>query len=536
MTDNSRIYWCPQCDVPLLSTTCDICGAKGFDCASDLRPVFSEEREMLSRFLGVELPEGIFYNMRRIVHRGKTYLWFTVDADGNLAIRYDKRAEFDQINNESFEEHIQRTVSANEIFLNNLTKSAYKFIRDRYSDWEDRIDDVTVAFSGGKDSIVVADLVRRALKSKGVTPTLFFADTTLELPDTYIFIEQLGGMGKIVRTSPDVDFFELCDVLDPPSKMMRWCCTVLKAASANKMILRYDGDVLNFDGIRKAESRSRSKYPPVRRNPKVPRQITARPILDWSSLAVWLYIFWRKLPINEAYKKGFSRVGCGICPFNSTYDDFILQHQYANHRDKESPEWALWKQRWDRFVAIVRQFAIDNDKKDPDDFFLKGYWKMRKPGRGQETLVTVVESNNHRVFRFTEPMPEYVYEFLKPFSKMITSSTSSYFRSCQQEAGTAFISGYQNGQELIVTSLDGNKTLDLVERQVLRAINCVGCGSCVTSCPCRAIELKNGSIAIDQEKCTRCLHCVQLTMSKCVALRFKAQRKTIEHIQVGVMK
>ncbi|MBW9220322.1 phosphoadenosine phosphosulfate reductase family protein, partial [Methanothermococcus sp. SCGC AD-155-N22] len=38
------------------------------------------------------------------------------------------------------------------------------------------------------------------------------------------------------------------------------------------------------------------------------------PILHWSAMHVWLYLFKNKAPYNKVYQLGFDRVGCYICP------------------------------------------------------------------------------------------------------------------------------------------------------------------------------------------------------------------------------
>ena len=50
-----------------------------------------------------------------------------------------------------------------------------------------------VAFSGGKDSLVVLDLVRQVAPE---TPVAFF-DSGLEFPETYAYLEQLTKMWSL---------------------------------------------------------------------------------------------------------------------------------------------------------------------------------------------------------------------------------------------------------------------------------------------------------------------------------------------------
>ncbi|MCR5144154.1 MAG: hypothetical protein K6B67_02455 [Lachnospiraceae bacterium] len=42
------IYWCEECNVPIFEKECPSCGKEGEYIATDLRPVFPEERLLLS--------------------------------------------------------------------------------------------------------------------------------------------------------------------------------------------------------------------------------------------------------------------------------------------------------------------------------------------------------------------------------------------------------------------------------------------------------------------------------------------------------
>lgn len=48
----SQIYWCKSCKTPIYEEVCPICNKKGKKLATDLRPVFPEERLLLELILG----------------------------------------------------------------------------------------------------------------------------------------------------------------------------------------------------------------------------------------------------------------------------------------------------------------------------------------------------------------------------------------------------------------------------------------------------------------------------------------------------
>ena len=73
-THMNKIYWCNNCNVPLLSAKCNICNRKGVYCTADLRPVFEGERKLLSTALNITLPHNLFYNRRRLIVEGQVLL------------------------------------------------------------------------------------------------------------------------------------------------------------------------------------------------------------------------------------------------------------------------------------------------------------------------------------------------------------------------------------------------------------------------------------------------------------------------------
>lgn len=50
------IYWCPNCNVPSFEQVCAGCGKKGKYLATDIRPVFPEEKLLLAILLKKETP------------------------------------------------------------------------------------------------------------------------------------------------------------------------------------------------------------------------------------------------------------------------------------------------------------------------------------------------------------------------------------------------------------------------------------------------------------------------------------------------
>ena len=173
-----------------------------------------------------------------------------------------------------------------------------------------------VAFSGGKDSIVI-ELVKKALPKSSYM--VVFGDTGMEFPDTYEVIdkveEQCRAEGiEFYRAASHLKPEESWRLFGPPSRVLRWCCSVHKSAPQTLKLREvlgkdyYTG--MAFVGVRANESVTRAEYDYENFSKKQKGQYSYNPILEWSSAEVWVYIYTHQLVINDAYKKGNPRAGC----------------------------------------------------------------------------------------------------------------------------------------------------------------------------------------------------------------------------------
>ncbi len=143
-----------------------------------------------------------------------------------------------------------------------------------------------VSFSGGKDSTVVSDLVRKALGNPSIIH--IFGNTTLEFPQTYEYIDRFKAANRktpVLRAeNKEQDFFNLCESFGPPSRSLRWCCTIFKTGFIGEKIKKTFDDrktILTFYGIRRSESTSRSTYERSSEGRKISKQLVASPIFNF---------------------------------------------------------------------------------------------------------------------------------------------------------------------------------------------------------------------------------------------------------------
>jgi phosphoadenosine phosphosulfate reductase len=161
-----------------------------------------------------------------------------------------------------------------------------------------------VKFSGGKDSIVMYDIV----KQSGVKHVTYYNFTTIDPPELTRFI--LKEYPEVKWLRPKKNFFQYVRQIGLPTITRRWCCTMLKHGIDDKR-----ASIHKICGIRAEESRGRAERGRINVFKKGKKRIIYSPIFYFNEGDVWDYIDDRKLPYSSLYDEGFSRIGCVICPF-----------------------------------------------------------------------------------------------------------------------------------------------------------------------------------------------------------------------------
>ena len=498
--------------MPLLSKKCYKCGNEGRFCSSDLKPVFTREKEIYEKFLGIELPNNLFRTRNQVILDGNTLFRYRIIKDELKAIEDLERIKTRIKESSADEDNIrEKMLKANGPVLWGKEGEAIKFIKNVNREHEDRLK--FISFSGGKDSAVTAILVKKA--KIGEVP-LFFVDTTIEFPETNQYIKDFTSKYdfKLIVQKPFKDFFELCKEFGPPSYWMRWCCTTQKAAPINDFYSKLGKNILSFDGVRKCESHKRANYPRLNNNMKIAKQLSAYPILNWSNLMVWLYSYYSDLPFNPMYEWGFSRIGCWVCPSISKYENILIQHAHPDLFSK-------WR-------TVLSDYAQSNNK--DEDWVKKGIWKFRRVKYGGFYMITKINEegdasdfNDKLVYHFDRELSPEMLEFIKPFGEV-----KRYERAFRIVSPDIAITSPSNQNQLNVES-NNIQQVRLFEKALLKGLNCVGCGACIGACPNNAISV-NPHFKISEKLCQHCLICCtsKYVKQSCVALQYKPNRKRIK--------
>lgn len=540
--DSTTFYWCTKHKIPLFDKRCSCCIDEEEQLAqdenkevnkiedaeyigTDIRPAFPEEQLLLGVIL--EKKDPYYFLDKSVWHNGYCYIVdgekikLSIDELNSMPLEKikvikDKVFDYsDGIDCSYFNQIIETFIYANRVRLGTIVGEA----TDKIKEWAEGYDEgsMMVSFSGGKDSTVVSSLVRNALGTNAVRH--FYGDTTLEFESTEAYAKRLRKdsikAGYFSTAKNRVKNFEdLCDVYGPPSRVMRWCCTVFKTGALIENINKAYKDhtsVLSFQGIRKYESASRSKYDRESTNSKIAKQKTVLPIFEWTDFDVWLYILTNKIDFNDAYRLGYTRVGCWCCPNNGSWSEFLSKvYMYDKY--------IHWR-------SILIDFAVKSEKTEPEEYVDNGNWKARQGGNGLEAANASILSyepcaveNDTYNYELQIPIDDQLYEMFKPFGKLD-------FTLGNKMAGEVYVLNRIGNPVLVLKGRKGTTTFkvtikdkkhitkDKINCQITKYQMCSSCRACESVCKMGAIRVAEDSegnivYTIDDEKCVHCGECV----------------------------
>lgn len=526
----TKIYWCNHCKTPVIQYVnqaneghCPICNRKSKYLSADIRPVFPEERLLIECLLEKEPNEwaqsSVWASDSRYYVDGKSIpisrsLFATADAN-SLSEQIKKYPQAG--NYEFFDFYISNFVEANRVRLNELIEEAHRFIKGAAERFPQ--ENIVLSFSGGKDSTVTADLAIKALSDPSLVH--IFGNTTLEFPYTTEYAERYVASHPLAifetAKNDEQDFYEVCEDIGPPARMMRWCCSMFKTGPISRVInsMYRNQQILTFYGIRKSESVSRSKYNRIEENTesvKIQQQTVASPIFFWVDADIWLYILAENVDFNDAYRLGYDRVGCWCCPNNNQRAQF-LSRVYMPEQSK----------RWRDFLV---SFAKKIGKPDPEEYVDSGNWKARQGGNGLAAAGDVklkftncTTEDHAKIYRLTRPFDDELVGMFVPFGRVAPELGKKLLHEVivlEPRTNVPIISIQPFGQDdyeyavkvKTMNVQDHDELQRMVGYQIRKFNACRKCLKCESLCRAGAISIEGGYYYINPDKCVHCKKCV----------------------------
>jgi len=176
---------------------------------------------------------------------------------------------------------------------------ALNLIRDSL----DRYENVAVACSFGKDSMVAVHLARRVKPDIPV----FCITTPFKPPETDTYRERMAKAWnlnlKVFKQEDDIGAGDQRLWETDPDR----CCDYFKVEPTRQAVEDLDAWIC---GLRRTEGQTRTDYDFVETRGGL---IKINPILDFTEADVWLYHALHAIPPHPLYAEGFRSLGCAPC-------------------------------------------------------------------------------------------------------------------------------------------------------------------------------------------------------------------------------
>ena len=397
---------------------------------------------------------------------------------------------------------VARMVSKNRDILDIIEDTTVKKIIAVYKKYKDKLDIFHVAFSGGKDSLVLLDLVKKALPHGSFV--VVFGDTGMEFPDTYDVIEKTRhdceAEGIVFYTAQShLSPMKSWEMFGPPARGLRWCCSVHKSSPQTLKLREVTGKNdfigLDFVGVRAQESINRSNYEYENYGKKQKGQYSHNSILEWTSAEIWLYIYANEITINETYKKGNARAGCLFCPMSNGTPDYLRRSNYGGEVDA--------------FVNIVKD-QHNGDKKQKEvlhSYVSNGGWSARRNGRDlTDNLFRCKERTSHGFLNIEVISPNSDWnEWIKTLGE-VAGENGHYIQLFEGKKVDFLLKLSKDGYIVSISDqlLRDMPSLGKLFRQVFRkAAYCKACKVCEGNCRSACISFDEDN----QIKIKNCSHC-----------------------------
>lgn len=407
---------------------------------------------------------------------------------------------------------VERLYEINHTMMLSLTQKAIEFIQTQYAKYAPLGYTMVCAFSGGKDSLVLLDLMEKAL-----APDVFyvvFSNTGMELSDTLKAVERAKARWpklRFIEAKCHMEPAETWDLFGPPGRRKRWCCSVHKSVPTLLKLREITGDynarAIVFDGVRAEESVKRSQYEDVSINAKNISQTNCHAILNWNAAEVYCYLLAHNLFLNDVYRLGLHRVGCMVCPMSSEWWEGIVNTVYAD-------EIAF-------LVEQVEKYAKNAKGDEAKKFIQNGGWKARVGGKGLPNggnRVHETIDGDWLTFTITEPTQDWMNVapllgvFVETSNDLFVHKIDGIAYECQIQ--------HQNNKEIISYrpfSKMNRFAISHFRGIANKTAYCVGCKACEVQCPTGAFSItEKREIMIREKLCIHCYNCLTFTDRSCL--------------------
>ena len=201
-----------------------------------------------------------------------------------------------------------------------------------------------VAFSGGKDSIVL----ERLFKMAGVKYAAWYNNVTIDPPELVWFIKR--HYPEVQWNNPEMHLIrKMADKSNgPPTRLARWCCEIYKEQGGS--------GYFKAIGVRGEESpRRKATWTFLSSHRKTGDPILC-PIIYWTDHDIWSFIRGNAMPYCELYDQGFKRLGCVGCPMGGPKGQRFEFDRWPKYEE-------MWRKGfdayWERWKGVPRRDGGD---------------------------------------------------------------------------------------------------------------------------------------------------------------------------------